>query len=270
MDMLLNGATRLVAILGDPVAQVKSPAGLSAALQARGRNSLVVPLHVGATGLPALLAGLALVRNLDGVIATVPHKFACFALCASTTPRAAALGAVNVMRRHHEGGWHGDMCDGEGFLAAMRASGRDPAGRRALLVGAGGAGSAIGLALLEAGLAMLAVHDADPARRDALLARLAARHPGRVVAGSADPAGFELVLNASTAGMRPEDPPPVEVGRLAPGSFVGCVVTAPAPTPLIAAARERGCATATGAEMYEQTQKLMLAFLLEAGPTGSP
>jgi shikimate dehydrogenase len=262
--MRLDGATRLTLIVGDPIAQVKSPAGMTAALQALGHNAMVVPAHVAPADLAGFLTAASLMRNLDGIIATIPHKFACFGLCATTSARARTLGAVNTLRRNPDGTWHGDMFDGEGFVSAARARGGDPKGKRALLIGAGGAGSAIGLAVLEAGAAQLAIHDPDTHRRDALIARLAAAHPGRVAAGSADPAGFDLVLNASPLGMREADPYPVLPEALSPTTFVGCVITAPAVSPLVAAARARGCPTSTGTEMYAEVQQLMLGFLLYA------
>ena len=138
------------------------------------------------------------------------------------------------------------------FVAGIRAGGCDPAGRRALLVGAGGAGSAIALALLQAGVAELAIHDQDKARRDALIARLRRRGGGATVRnGSDDPAGCTLVVNATPAGMRADDPYPLKVAGLAPGMFVGDVITAPAVTPLLEAARRQGCPTRTGGDMYD-------------------
>jgi shikimate dehydrogenase len=155
------------------------------------------------------------------------------------------------------------MVDGIGFVQAMRAQGCEPRGRRALLVGAGGAGSAIAQALAEAGVAELAVHDADATRRDALLQRVAGQGPGRVAAaGGADPAGFDIAVNATPAGMQAGDPLPIYPTRLAPGTFVGCAITAPAVTPLIAAARAAGCATLTGTEMFACVRDRMVEFLL--------
>lgn len=103
MTLELNGATRLHYIVGDPIAQVKSPSGVSAELQARGRNALCVPAHVAPADLSAWAQGVSRAQNVDGLIVTVPHKFASFALCDSTTERAAFLGAVNVMRRRPGG-----------------------------------------------------------------------------------------------------------------------------------------------------------------------
>ncbi|MEY4884436.1 MAG: hypothetical protein RIS34_2290, partial [Pseudomonadota bacterium] len=165
MPELLSGATRVHFIVGDPIAQVKSPAGVSQAYQARGHNAMVMPAHVAPAALAAWLAGVSLAQNVDGIIVTVPHKFACFDLCATTSERAAFLHTVNTMRRNPDGTWHGDMFDGLGFVEAMRDNGCQPLAKRALLVGAGGAGSAIAHALVMAGVSALAIHDEDTVRR---------------------------------------------------------------------------------------------------------
>ncbi len=83
------------------------------------------------------------------------------------------------MRRRAEGGWHGDIVDGLGFVGAVRANGGDPTGKRALQIGAGGAGSAIAMALVEAGVRSLAIHDTDVARRNQLIAKLKDPRPGQ-------------------------------------------------------------------------------------------
>ena len=232
-----DGATRLHLIFGDPIAQVKAPGGVSRAFAARGRNAVLLPAHVPPEALDAFLRGADAVRNLDGMVATVPHKFAAFRHCATATGRARLLRSANVMRRNPDGTWHGDMTDGLGLVGGLRAAGFDPANRRALLVGAGGAGSAIALALVEAGVAALAVHDADGARRDGLLRALAGRGGAEACAGSPDPAGFDLVVNATPAGMRPGDALPVLADRLDRRMFVADAVTAPEVTPLLQAAR---------------------------------
>jgi shikimate dehydrogenase len=262
--LVLDGALRLVFIVGDPIAQVKSPDGVTRALTERGHHALCVPAHVAPGDLDAWFDGTGRARNVDGVIVTVPHKFAALRHCASTTDGAAFVGAVNTLRRRADGRWHGDMCDGSGFVAALHRVGFEPAGRRALLVGAGGAGSAIAHALVTAGVQTLAVHDADPTRRDTLLRRLATLAPGRVLAGNDDPTGFDLAVNATPMGMREGDALPMQVARLRPGQVVGCAVTAPAVPPLIDVARRAGCLTVTGTEMFACVRDHMVDFLLEA------
>jgi shikimate dehydrogenase len=262
MSIPLTGATRLYIIVGDPIAQVKSPGGMTAAFAARNQDAILAPVQIATADLPDLLSVADRMKNLDGIVVTVPHKFDCFRFCQSGADRASFIGAASIMRRRPGGGWHADMFDGEGFVRAMKAKGVDPAGKRALQIGAGGAGSAIAYALIEAGVAELALHDENNRRRDSLIARLNTLGKGRAVVGSPDPAGFDLVCNATPAGMRPGDALPVDVARLRPHQYVGCVITAPASPPLIEAARAIGCVTANGTEMYQALQTLMLDFLL--------
>jgi shikimate dehydrogenase len=263
---VLSGETLVVPIVGDPIAQVKSPDGITRAFAARGRNAVVVPLQVSPDDLDALVSGLSPSGSIGGLIGTVPHKFGLAAHCATLTDRARFLGSVNVARRNTDGSWHGDQVDGAAYVAAILASGGDPTGRRVLQVGAGGAGSAIALALLEAGAAELALHDADPARRDSLIARLRTRFGDRVVAGTDDPTNADIVAHATPMGMRADDPYPVDVQRLKLNTFVADVVTKPAVPPLIEVAREMGCSTSTGADMFAAVAVLIVDFLLADGP----
>ena len=260
--LLLSGATRLHFIVGDPIAQVKSPAGVSQAFHEAGRDALCVPAHVTPADLADWVTHMSKAKNVDGLIATVPHKFACFAHCATASDRAAFLGAVNTMRRNADGTWHGDMFDGMGYVEALKSKGCNPEGQRALLVGAGGAGSAIAYSLMTAGVAELALHDEDHARRDSLAGRLAGLGLGKVSIGSPDPRGFGIVINATPIGMKPEDPHPVVSGHFTSDQFVGCVITVPAVPPMIAAARAVGCNTMTGADMFARVRDLMVRFLL--------
>lgn len=262
-----TGATRLYVIVGDPIAQVRSPAGVSAAFAARGHDGLLVPVQVTPGDLPDFLSVAGRLKNLDGIVVTIPHKFACYQACASATARAHFLRTVNLMRRRPDGGWHGDMVDGLGFVGAARATGIDPKGMRALLVGAGGAGSAIALELLEAGVRELAIHDSLPERRDVLVGQLNGLGKAPVRVGSEDPAGFDFVANATPAGMKDGDPLPVDVARLVPSTYCGCVITKPELSPFIAAARRIGCVTGTGTDMYQQHQSIMVDFLLGAEGT---
>ena len=264
MSDSLSGATRVHFIVGDPIAQVKSPAGVTQDFVARGHNAMVMPAHVTPAALAQWLAGVSLAQNVDGIIITVPHKFASFDLCATTSERAAFLKAVNTLRRNADGSWHGDMFDGLAFVAALRHKGCQPEGKKALLVGAGGAGSAIAHALVKAGVSHLAIHDDDAKRRTTLVDRLGGLKKCPVSHGSADPTGFDVVVNATPMGMQEADPYPLQIEKLTRGMFVGCVITAPAVTPLIAAARARGCGTSTGTDMFGQVRGLMVDFLLGA------
>jgi shikimate dehydrogenase len=265
----LNGATRLHLIIGDPIAQVKSPSGLTRKFVEADRNDIVVPIRVTSADLPAFLAGVGLAENIDSIIITIPHKFTCFGHCETVSDRARLLGAVQHMRRTHSGGWHGENFDGLSFVTAAKARGAVFDGARALLVGAGGAGSAIALAMVEAGVTELAVHDTDDARLGILLDKLRSGTATPVRRGSPDPSSFDIVVNATPLGMRAGDPLPIDVNHLQPESFVGCVVTAPPISPLVEEARKRGCKTSTGLDVTEAAQKLGLAFVLAGSSADS-
>jgi shikimate dehydrogenase len=267
----LDGATRVHFIVGDPIAQVKSPAGVSLAFSEHGQNAMVMPAHVAPADLAAWLSGVSLAKNVDGIIVTVPHKFTCFDLCATTSDRATFLKTVNTMRRNPDGTWHGDMFDGMGFCAAMQDKGCKMEGKRALLIGAGGAGSAIAYSLVMAGLGELAIHDEDAVRRTTLVDRLAGLNRCKVThainhdatRSVANPTGFDIALNATPMGMKVGDPYPLDVSKITSDMFVGCVITAPAVSPLVQAARDKGCSTMTGADMFGRVRDLMVEFLLK-------
>ena len=261
MRYIPSGETRLFPVLGDPIAQVRSPGAITRILAARGHDAIVVPMHVAPLELPLLFRSLHQVRNIDGLLVTIPHKRVALSLCRTRTDRAEFVGSVNVARRT-ENGWHGDNTDGLGYLDGIEREGFVVRAKRALLIGCGGAGTAIALEILHRGAAFLAIHDTDVARRDEVIAKLSEKFSGRVGIGSGDPSGFDLVANATPMGMRHDDPLPIDVSALQPSQFVACVVTKPEIPRLIAEARLRGCRTMTGAAMFDAQAETLVNFLL--------
>jgi shikimate dehydrogenase len=262
MTSQLSGASRLFPIIGDPVRYVQSPVWLTNTFAGRGHNGVCVPMQVPGGGLDVVMAGLAATANIDGILVTMPHKQAAFAYCATSSGRAALLGAVSVIRRNADGTWHGDMLDGLAFVKAQQDHGARIGGARAFLAGAGGAGSAIAIALLEAGVGDLVIYDTDSSRVDAVLGMAAGLGRGHASAGPADPTGCDLVFNATPLGMADGDALPVQASLLAPSMFAGDVIAGHGITPFIAAARAAGCGTATGDHMVQAVQDLMAGFLL--------
>ena len=258
----LSGATRLFPIIGDPIKYVESPMRLTRTFGERDYNGICVPLHVPADDLDAVMAGLTASRNVDGILVTMPHKFTAFAHCATSSERAKMLGVVSVIRRNPDGTWHGDMLDGVAFVKAQKNHGAQPKGARVLLVGAGGAGSAIAIALLEAGVRELIIHDADHSRVAILLKLLKDLGQGRVSAGPPDPTGCDLVCNATPLGMADGDPLPVDAALLTSSMFVGDVIAGHGVTPFLEAAEAAGCKTANGGHMVEAAQDVMADFML--------
>ncbi|MEU3752558.1 shikimate dehydrogenase [Streptomyces olivoreticuli] len=249
----ISGTTRLYAVLGDPVAQVKAPGLLNPLLSERGLDAVVVPVHARTHDLAEVVGGLKRIGNLDGLLVTVPHKAALCALADELGPAAALIGTANAMRRDPDGRWYADNFDGLGFVRGLRAAGHTVRDSHVTLVGAGGAGSAIAAALLMAGAARLSVHDTDRARLDALLLRLGSRWPdgiGALGPGDLETAGF--AVNATPLGMRPEDPLPFDPSKVRPDAVVVDVVMKPHETALLSAAAATGRRVHHGIHMLEQ------------------
>jgi shikimate dehydrogenase len=261
MLLPLNGATRIHVTVGDPIAQVKSPAGITQGFYARGHDGIMIPLQVKPADIEIFFELAKNLPNLDGIVITVPHKPVAFRHCDTTTERAKVLGVCNVMRRETDGRWVGDMTDGGGFVGALKRNAFDARGKRALQIGAGGAGSAIALALTMEG-ASVTLADLDTAKRDALIARLGSHGHKVTATDKPDPAGFDLVVNATPAGMKPGDALPVDPSRIAAGTFVADVITMPAVTPLLEAAKQKGCAIQTGVEMFEAQVDFITEYLM--------
>ena len=257
----LNGATRIHVTIGDPIAQVKSPAGITQGFAARGHDALMIPLQVRPADLEDFFKLAKKLPTLDGIVITVPHKPFAFRHCEIVSERARVLEVCNVMRRDKDGRWSGDMTDGGGFIAALKRNSFDARGKRALQIGAGGAGSAIALALTMEG-ASVTLCDLDTAKRDALIARLG-RHGHKVTpADKPDPSGFDLVVNATPAGMKTGDPLPVDASKIAANTFVADIITMPLVTPLLQAAHAKGCAIQNGVQMFEAQVDFITEFLM--------
>ncbi|MGE0231281.1 MAG: shikimate dehydrogenase [Flavobacteriaceae bacterium] len=244
----LDGETRLVGIIGDPVAQARSPGPLTGALQARGVNAVNLPLHVRPQDLAAVVGALRKIPNVVGHILTVPHKFAGLALVDRLSPTAAAAGAVNVIRREADGAWLGDNFDGAGIVDGLLHDGFDPAGKAVFIAGAGGAGCAVAAALAAHGAERLRIFDIAAERVAALKARLGRHFPGVAVEAltRADPGGVDIAVNATPLGMHAGDAVPFDVAALRPGALVAEVVMKPPVTQLLQGARAAGHPVALG------------------------
>jgi shikimate dehydrogenase len=253
----ITGATRVVGVIGDPVAHSRSPAMHNAAFDALGLDWVYVAFPVPRGGGAAAVRAVGAL-GLAGLNVTMPHKADAADACDDLTPAAAALGAVNTVAIDHAGALIGHSTDGAGFLRALGDDGVDVSGRPCLVVGGGGAARAIAHALGDAGADVtVAARRQDQARSAASLA------PGGTAVALDDVPveGFDVVVNATPLGMHGEAPP-FDPGRLRSGQFVYDTVY-PAETPLLAAARARGARVAGGLGML--VHQGALAFELWTG-----
>lgn len=266
---MITGHTSFIAHIGYPTESFKAPMIYNPYFAARGIDAIVVPMGCKAEDYAAFLPAVFSLTNIRGALITMPHKVTTLGLLDEVSTAGKIAGACNAVRRREDGKLVGDMFDGEGFVRGLARKGCTLKGARALVVGSGGVGSAIAASLAGAGLAGIALFDVNTASSVALGARLKTHYPALEVAtGSNDPAGFDIVVNATPLGMKPGDPMPMDVSRIAASAFVGEVVMKQETTAFLGAAMDRGCRVQVGVDMLFEQIPAYLEFF--GYPTATP
>ncbi len=258
---MISGKTLLIAHLGYPTEAFKAPMIYNPWFEQQGIDAVVVPMGVQAADYPSTLAALATLSNLRGALVTMPHKVTTLALVSEATTTARIAGACNALLKRADGSWLGDQFDGAGFVRGVERKGRPMAGARVFVAGCGGVGSAIAASLAAAGAAAISLFDARAESATALGERLLQHYPALVVrTGSNDPAGHDIVVNATPLGMQEHDPLPFDVARVDGGALVGEVVMKSELTPLLRSAQARGLDVQRGADMLFEMIPAYLEF----------
>ncbi len=240
--MTMTGETRLAAVIGDPVRHSRSPAIHNAGYEAAGLDWVFVALPVPA-GRGADAVAAMPVLGIAGFSVTMPHKADAARACDALSADATTLAVVNTVVLREDGSLWGDSTDGEGLVRSLVDAGLDVAGRRVLVVGAGGAARASVLALGRAGATVTVT-----ARRPEAAAAAASLAPGAAVAALDEGLGeqFDVVVNATPVGMAGESLPIAPPG---PGRWAVDLIYHPAETPFLAAAAARGARVVGGLGM---------------------
>ncbi|WP_137894894.1 ThiF family adenylyltransferase [Ramlibacter sp. 2FC] len=266
---MINGNTELIAHIGYPTHAFKAPMIYNPYFDHIGVNARVMPMGCKAEDYPGFLRAVFKLTNIRGALITMPHKVSTVGMLDEASPTVQIAGSCNAVRRAGDGRLVGDMFDGEGFVRGIRRKGLDLAGKRVLVVGSGGVGSAIAASLAAAGIAAISLFDVNTASAQALGERLRQHYPQlEVRTGSNDPAGHDLVVNATPMGMNEGDPLPMDVSRIAPTSFVGEVVMKSEMTAFLSAAQARGCTVQIGSDMLFEQIPAYLEFF--GYPTTTP
>ncbi len=261
----LDGRTRLYGIVGDPIEQVRSPEMITFELQRRGANAVLLPLHVREPDFDAVLPHLQRLANLDGLVFTIPFKARALGLASRLGPQAQQIGAVNALKRSLSGGWVGEIFDGTGCVEAFLRRGLPLAGQRVMLIGLGGAGSAIAAAVAGQQPALMRLHDLDTARCARIADVVRGVSPDtQVEVGPPVVDGMDVLMNASPVGMLGDPRLPINVNTLPPALVVFDAVVKPEVTPLLALAQRCGCRSVQGREMMRGQIARMVDFFLGA------
>ncbi|GAC1327388.1 MAG: shikimate 5-dehydrogenase [Beijerinckiaceae bacterium] len=265
---MIDGNTILIAHIGYPTRTFKSPMIYNPYFHSIGVNAVVVPMGVRSEDYAEFLRMVFRLTNIRGALITMPHKVATVRLVDELSVAGQIAGACNAVVRREDGTLLGDMFDGEGFVRGLRRAGCSLAGASALVVGSGGVGSAIAASLAGAGVSKLGIFDINADARRALGERLRTRYPRLSVVLGNDPAGYDIVINATPLGMDDADPLPVDISRLAPSTYVGEVVMRHEMTPFLQAAAEKGCKIQIGTDMLFEQIPAYLEFF--GFPTTTP
>lgn len=266
---MIDGQTELIAHIGYPTHTFKSPLIYNPYFESAGIAAVVVPMACRAAHFERFLSSVFDLVNIRGALITMPHKVSVLDLLDEVTATVRMAGSCNAVRKSPAGRLVGDMFDGLGFVRGLQRNGFEFEGRRALVIGAGGVGSAIAASLAQTGLAAIDLFDVNAASAQALAKRILDHLPGmRVRTGCNDAAGQDLVVNATPLGMNPDDPTPTDLGRLSGRTWVAEVVMSAHPTPLLQRAMQLGCPVQLGTDMlFEQIPAYLEFFGL---PTTTP
>ncbi len=257
---MINGKTQLLPLFGYPTDAFKAPLIYNPWFEQQGIDAVVIPMGTKPEDLATVLRATFRTTNIPGALVTMPHKIAVVELLDGMSTAVRIAGSCNAVVKRPDGSLWGDMFDGVGFCRGLKRKGFRCEGARCLLVGAGGVGAAIAAALAAEGAAAIVISDISQTSAQRLAERLMMFYPLLDArCGTNDAAGYDLAINATPLGL-PGDPLPIDVTHLSPNTFVGEVVMKAEMTPLLLAAKERGCRFQIGTDMLFEMIPAYLDF----------
>jgi shikimate dehydrogenase len=260
----VNGRTRLYGIVGHPIEQVRSPETVTFELQRRDLNAILLPIHIKPEEFSEVFPRILQIGNLDGIVVTVPYKGKALSHIHRAGPMAQLSGGVSVIGRSLDNKWVGEMFDGTGCVAALLRRGVALAGKRVLLLGAGGAGSAIAAELARCAPAELFIHDPETQRSAEVIAKISRAFPAiRTQTGLPPLEDIDVLVNASPVGMLDANASPLDVDHLSSRLTVMDAIMDPDQTKLLRIAEESGCQTVYGREMLDSQITAACDFMLD-------
>jgi shikimate dehydrogenase len=257
------GTTRVLGVIGHPVRHSFSPPMQNAAIEALGLDFIYVPFEIPPDDLPAAVAGFR-AAGVVGINATIPHKQALLDLVEHATDEARLTGTVNTLH-FSDDGLIGDSTDGPGFVASLAARDCDVAGRRVVLLGAGGSARAIGVSLVRSGAAKVTIANRTRSRAEELAALLNSVREGVAEISPLEPAptatlqAADLIVNTTSVGMHPKmEAEPLSLPELQAHAWVVDIIYNPRETRFLQQAARQGVETMNGVAMLVHQGALSL------------
>lgn len=247
--MTVTARTRVLTLLGDPVSHSASPQLQNAAFEVAGVDGVYVAVRCGPDDVAGFMRGLA--RAGGGGNVTIPHKEKAATILDVHSEAVRRTGACNTFWGDEHGKVHGDNTDVDGFRRALRDFLEGPVeGIRALLLGGGGAARAALLGLLQEEAGEVCVYNRTQERARAVARRIGGRRARVVpVLRQLEGEAFDLVVNATSLGLRPDDQSPFDFRLLARAGAAMDLVYGEHTTPFVRAADAAGIRSTDGIDM---------------------
>jgi len=249
LGVIPTGSTKFYTMIGTPIIQVKSPFIYNNYFAKHGIDAVMIAMDVPAVQVKEHFRHMRAIANFGGCIVTIPHKQAALDCMDEISERSKDLLSVNVVRMK-KGRLIGDMVDGLGFMVAVKAHGLSMHGKRAAIIGGGGAGAAIAQAIAQSDADEMVIQETRTERHWFLERLLKRANPKLKISFELTSLkGFDLAVNATPVGMNDDPNVPFPTDTLSTPTLVADVVTNPKVTPWLAAGLEKGCEVQYGAEM---------------------
>ncbi|MGC6536368.1 MAG: shikimate dehydrogenase family protein [Candidatus Puniceispirillaceae bacterium] len=258
----ISGTTKVFGCLAHPTSHVRAPTLFNAYFAKANIDAVMVPVDVAPDGLEAAIKGLLHTPNFHGAAVTIPHKMALADLCDELGVVAKITGAVNAVRLQ-DGRLYGDNFDGAGFVKGLIDQGHSLADKSVLMIGAGGASRAIAYALAGEPIAKMAVYNRTSQKAEELVTLVEAyRKTGKIsVTDSPNPAGFDIIINATSLGLKAGDDMPCDLSLADRSALICDIIMIPEQTAWLIAAQDQGLACHFGRYMLDSQFDLIGHFI---------
>ena len=263
---VITGKTQLFGVIAHPVDHVRAPMVFNPVFEERGIDAVLVPVHILPEHLDMTLNAFKLMPNMGGVAVTIPHKMTSADLCDELGMAAQVTGAVNAIRFEH-GRMIGDNFDGKGFVAGLIGEGHTLKGKKAVIIGAGGAARAIAIALADSGLEQLTIINRSITKADDLADLIRQHYPDQnvksVLMDEIDTikTACDLLINATSLGLNDNDPLPADLAGVAKSTIIADIIMVPEMTNWLLAAQKQGLTIHLGRHMLDYQKDLIAHFI---------
>ncbi len=265
INMSISGTTKLFVIFAHPAEQVRAPTLFNKKFKELRIDSVMIPIDVPPSHLKDCVYSMRGIKNLRGGVVTIPHKVEIAKLCDKLGAGGKATGAVNAIRFEKEGILHGDNFDGIGFVAGLKDYGHLLKDKEILIVGAGGASRALAVELITEPIKSLNITNRSFEKAEKVVQTVkSVRETDKIKAierEHIDYAEYDFVINATSLGMKSDDPLPFPIISLKPDCVVCDIIMKPQETKLLSAARRSGMKIHYGKHMLDYQVSFIADFI---------